>query len=74
MTRRTKLLTTGQVARALGWSVDTIRRHLVPVTEWTSACDGIPFYRVGAAAQYRIPAWWLDDTLAALRAPNPQEG
>lgn len=48
------------------WSERTIRRHLVPVSEWRGLTSGdVPSLRLGTA--YYVPAWWLREVADALR-------
>jgi len=67
------LISTGDVAAALGWDPDTIRAHLIPFTEW-KALDPeerrgkVPCLKLGA--RYKIPRWWLEETLAAVKHPQ----
>ena len=71
-TRRPRALlgdyyTTGEVAEKLGWSVDTIRRHLVPMREWKRDTGKVPYRLLGA--RYMIPVWWLRSVLEDAHTP-----
>lgn len=59
--------TISDVADELGWSVDTIRRHLVPYDDWVDGSGKIPFKKRGT--MYLIPAWWLQSWLDAAAGP-----
>lgn len=59
--------TTGEVAEKLAWSVDTIRRHLVPITEWRRGSGKVPYRKLGA--RFMIPVWWLRSVLDDAHTP-----
>ena len=49
-------MTTGQVARRLGYS----RKQV-----WRWCVDGkVPAVQIDDGAEYRIPRWWLDERIA----------
>lgn len=53
-------------AMGVRWSERTIRRHLVPVSEWRGLTSGdVPCLRLGAT--YYVPTWWLREVGDALR-------
>lgn len=54
-------LTPGQVARRLGWSDDSIRRHMVTVDEHRTTGQGVPSIELGARKY--VPRWWLRKVL-----------
>ena len=62
--------TTGEVADRLGWSADTIRRHLVPIGEFTHHSGKIPYRKRGD--RYMIPAWWLRSWIEDAHNPPPE--
>lgn len=70
------LLTTGDVAAALGMSIETIRAALVDHEEYArlsreERARKIPCLRVGSWA--RVPRWWVVRAVAALRPPPDPE-
>ena len=64
--------TVPETADKLGWSEDTIRRHLVPIAEWQRGSGKVPFRRRGA--MYLIPQWWLQSWLDDAVAPPSETG
>lgn len=64
--------TVSEVAEKLEWSTDTIRRHLVPITDWEAGSGKIPCKRRGS--MYLIPAWWLRSWLDDAAGPPREEG
>lgn len=58
-TRKVRWLTTGQVAKALGYSRETVRRKCVEGT--------IPGYQIADGDEWRIPGAWVDEQVAKVR-------
>lgn len=52
-------LTTGQVARKLGYHQTTIYRKC--------QSGSIPSTQLGDGGEYRIPSWWLEQQLEAVK-------
>lgn len=62
-------LDTGTVAGLLRWHPNTIRDHLVPVSEWTEGSSEIPSLKLGG--RYMIPRWWVEKMMqAGTRQPG----
>lgn len=58
-TRKTRWLTTGQVARALGYDRKTV---------WRKCVDGtIPAHQIGDEGEWRIPAEWVEAQVAKVK-------
>lgn len=64
------LCTTGDVAAVIGWSPSTVRRYLMPKSEWDAAVaadETLRFRRIpsiemqtGGATHARIPKEWVE--------------
>jgi len=67
------LCSTGDVAAALGWDVDTIRSHLVEFREWMEMLPKqrsgkVPYVKLGD--RYKVPRWWVEDAVVAMSRPG----
>jgi hypothetical protein len=50
------------VAAVLRWHPSTIRRHMIPASEWHDGSTEIPYVQIGA--KRLVPRWWLDAVVA----------